>query len=778
MDYAKPEIAYHHSLFKNMLLLGLSIWSVIIPALFLYQNQHLSTTKQSLEFGQVTLFIGAIYSLLGLIHRKSESGRFYESTESTKGLPFVIGAYMLAYFVFSFFVGFMYTENHAGFLDNFKQLALLTLFVCGSFLVGDLFIEKLMDKPPVLDRFFVSTSTGFGAISLAVFFAGITGALYITPARVIFTVLALVGLYKVGAILFSAYKNDANCVKFLFATPGVIGTVLGLMIGISLTAALLPPWNYDSMLYHLAVPEHFIQTHRIYYIRDFLPANYPMNGEMLFLLGMLLKNDVLAQLISFIIGCWLILGVYVFAARFRSKRAGVYSVALLCSIPAFMQQLSINNNDVILALFTLAGTYALCSWLDTRETKWLYLSGFLFGCAIGTKYSGLFLVLPLLVILFIRIASSNMNARGIEFRGTPLDLKTVLSFTAFSLLGIAPWLGKNFVFTGNPIYPIFAGLIGGKDWLPSATTLFVETVKNANSLINSPIGYFAIPWYLTFREPPETTIGLSFLALFPILAIYIIALALKKNEVGIAHTSKIAIFVPSFIGACYLCLWVVKLAHVARFALPGIVLLILAIAVSVDAFLEESSERGPETKRALIFANIYRFVVAAVLLIGIIFSLYLVSVSRSDAIRIAPSASLSRIFTSSSGLYKISAYINKNISSNKKIAMLIDNRSYYLKHRNLLMLSPLNNGRINQVNIKSPEELLSIFKREKVDYVFATDEVRRYTYTLPKNSPYRIYYPLVSNCDALIAKGALVPVYSNGDFCLYRIASGNSRGDH
>jgi hypothetical protein len=339
-------------------------------------------------------------------------------------------------------------------------------------------------------------------------------------------------------------------------------------------------------------------------------------------------------------------------------------------------------------------------------------------------------------------------------------------------------LGKNFVFTGNPIYPIFAGLLGGKDWLPAATTLFVDTVRNANSLINSPAGYFAIPWYLTFRKPPETTIGLSLLALFPVLAIYIIASAFRKNEGGLARANRIAIFIPSFIGACYLCLWAIKLAHVARFALPGIALLIVSIAISIDAFLGKSNETGSELKHTLIFAPVYRLTVTVVLLIGTIFNLYLVSVSRADAIRIAPSASLSRIFTSSSGLYKISAYINKNVSPNKKIAMLIDNRSYYLKHRNLLMLSPLNNGRLNQVNIKSPEELLNMFKHEKVDYVFATDEVRRYTYTLPKNSPYRIYYPLVSNCDRLIAKGALVPVYSSGDFCLYQIATHNSHGDN
>jgi hypothetical protein len=265
MDYAKPGIAYDHSLFNNILLLGLSVWSAIITVLFLYQNQHVSAPEQSLEFGQVTLYFSAIYSLLGLVHRKSKSGssRFYEATESIKGLPFVIGAYVLAYLVFSFFVGFMHAENHAGFLDNFKQLALLILFLCGSFLIGDLFIGKLDSSLSVSGRFFISTSTGFGATALIVFLAGITGALYVTPARVVFAVLALTGMYRIGVILFSELKKNRNSVGFLFATPSIMGASLGIMIGISLTAALLPPWNYDSMLYHLAVPEHFIQTHRI-----------------------------------------------------------------------------------------------------------------------------------------------------------------------------------------------------------------------------------------------------------------------------------------------------------------------------------------------------------------------------------------------------------------------------------------------------------------------------------------------------------------------------------
>jgi len=65
---------------------------------------------------------------------------------------------------------------------------------------------------------------------------------------------------------------------------------------------------------------------------------------------------------------------------------------------------------------------------------------------------------------------------------------------------------------------------------------------------------------------------------------------------------------------------------------------------------------------------------------------------------------------------------------------------------------------------------MRIFKDEKVDYVFATDEIRRYTYALPKTSPFSVVYrPMTENLDLLIKEGRLKAVLRSGDFWLYKI---------
>jgi hypothetical protein len=511
------------------------------------------------------------------------------------------------------------------------------------------------------------------------------------------------------------------------------------------------------------------------------------------LLSMLMKNDVLAQLVSCIIGCWLILGVYVYAISNKSGRAGAIAVALLLGVPAFVRQLPVNNNDTILALFTLSGVYALVSWTKTGISKWLYLSGFLFGCAAGSKYSG-FVILPVSWVLVAILLTAKTYFKNRPAGLTVNGISLFVFFLLAGMIGTGPWLIKNYMFTGNPVYPVFADFIGGRDWMPGSTALFVDTVRNANLLSRGFGGYFSVPWHLTFREPAETTIGPGLLALLPLLLISVqahVRNAIRVQETNIKKQTMrikpamedtalvtrdtLPLLIPLFIAIGYLAFWIIKLAHVARFALPSIALIIPVFAISLDSFMENEYEAGAN-KPARAPNGFLRLTISTVLVIGLLTNLFLVTVNRFDAMRIASLPKLSKQFTSNSGLYRISSYINKHVPKNRKIAMVVDNRAYYLNRSNILMLNPLNNGRIDQVDIKSPDRLMSILKQEKVAYVYITDEVRRYTYALPKDSPYRVYYPLTYNCDLLIKQGLLKPVHRNGDFWLYKIAEDKHEG--
>jgi hypothetical protein len=80
------------------------------------------------------------------------------------------------------------------------------------------------------------------------------------------------------------------------------------------------------------------------------------------------------------------------------------------------------------------------------------LAGFLAGCAAATKYPGLlFAVVPLAA--WSGLAGPRRTAA-----------KRLAIFLAAAALACGPWLAKNAVLAGNPTYPLFYEVFGGRSW--------------------------------------------------------------------------------------------------------------------------------------------------------------------------------------------------------------------------------------------------------------------------------------------------------------------------
>jgi len=619
--------------------------------------------------------------------------------------------------------------------NNLQEIVYLAGIILAAFYVGDLLLQRLRLGVNGLERAFLSISTGLGIMAVLVFLAGAIGAVYIWPFRILTLVPALLGAYRIGTTV-----APGTAKKLGFSVlPNPLSLGIAVLLGLSFIAAWIPTWNYDSLLYHIAVPKFYMLAHKIYYVRDFMPADYPLNGEMLFMLAMVVKDDTVAQLVSYFMAVWLVLGVFVFSRRFYSYRAGVISVALLLTISVFINKVPVNNNDTVLALFTMAAVYALVAWWETRRNGWFYLSGFMLGVTAGSKYSGFFTLFFVGLLAIVLLVTTKKKEPG-AVAGT---VKTVGVFAMAAFVGVGPWLVKNYLFTGNPVYPMLISVFGGRDWMAPATRVFQNTVRNANFVATGALGNLAVLWQLTIRKPVEMTIGPALVAFLPF--------AFKRNRI-----LKGSVFIPLLAAAGFLIPWALLLAQVARFAIPGIVLLIIVVAAGIDRFV--GGKRVPGAMIALMLG------------VAVLANTFVLVVDQYKAFEIGLALTSHRQFTQRNTLARMSGFINGRIPADKKIAMVIDNRAYYLNKRPLLMLNPLNNGRIDQINIKSPDQLMHIFKDEKVDYVFATDEIRRYTYALPKTSPFSVVYrPMTENLDLLIKEGRLKAVLRSGDFWLYKI---------
>jgi hypothetical protein len=105
--------------------------------------------------------------------------------------------------------------------------------------------------------------------------------------------------------------------------------------------------------------------------------------------------------------------------------------------------LSWGYNDWWTILFGLGCLIALSRWKETDQDGHLAVAGLLAGIAVGTKYTaGILLLCSIVVIVLHRKAQVRKAFRSL------------LWFLLPALLIFSPWLVKNFLATGNPLYPL------------------------------------------------------------------------------------------------------------------------------------------------------------------------------------------------------------------------------------------------------------------------------------------------------------------------------------
>ncbi len=92
-----------------------------------------------------------------------------------------------------------------------------------------------------------------------------------------------------------------------------------------------------------------------------------------------------------------------------------------------------------------------------------FLAGLFAGSAMASKYTGLVsVVFPLLAAVGWVVIRHRQNLAGSSL--SQLSLKTLGSFSLGVAIAVGPWLMKNLVETGNPVYPLAWSIFGGRDW--------------------------------------------------------------------------------------------------------------------------------------------------------------------------------------------------------------------------------------------------------------------------------------------------------------------------
>lgn len=224
-------------------------------------------------------------------------------------------------------------------------------------------------------------------------------------------------------------------------------------------AATMPPgtiWpeegnGYDVLEYHLGVPREYLEAGRISYLSHNIYANLPLNVEMLYLLPMILHGDALsaaftANLLNVLLAVIFVACVWL-GGREYGRGVGMIAgtAAASCPFLSYLCGLAYNENGMLMfAALAVAAVLRAEKLSPERRTRWLGLAGLFAGFACGCKYTAIPMVLlPLAIAVIWRALRSPAR------RFTP-----PLVFCMAAAAAMAPWLIKNIVTTGNPLFPL------------------------------------------------------------------------------------------------------------------------------------------------------------------------------------------------------------------------------------------------------------------------------------------------------------------------------------
>lgn len=322
-----------------------------------------------------------------------------------------------------------------------------------------------------------------GAIGLALLGCGwmILGWLHLFTSWGAWLILSL------GLIIFrhdvATWLNDLKEIFIAYQQASKFEKILGfstlILIGFQLITALAPPVKWDVLTYHFQLPRQYLDAG---YLLN-LPKNpywgHPQLVEMIYAFAMVLHRPETASVVSWAVGVLFLIGIAGFVERLshqngedgRKNSTGWVVIVAIVVGTTYRNMLGSALSDHFSALFGLSAIIFFLTWLENNQIRWFYLTCLFCGFAITVKLtSGVLLLGIILAVLFDRKLISQ-------------KVGNVLVGGVIAALPILPWLTRNLITTGNPVFPfifpteyfstqrlaIANNVSGPIEWLPRLT---------------------------------------------------------------------------------------------------------------------------------------------------------------------------------------------------------------------------------------------------------------------------------------------------------------------
>lgn len=373
-------------------------------------------------------------------------------------------------------------------LDLFAVAAAIWL---GSWAVGGLLLRAM--RIPLAtgsaERLVCACGLGVSAVSLLTLGCGLAGWLSpwllggaLAVAVIIEAALSLGG--RGGAEVRGERRSDwtqfvgfvtrGEQLPYLLVAKSLAVVAISLFLLAMLLGSALPPTDFDVKAYHLTGPKEYFLNGQITFLPHNVYTNFPFLTEMLCLLGMVLRQDwywgaLAGQVV--LMGFAPLTGLALFCAgrRWFGETVGWFAAVIFLSTPWTYRLAIIAYVEGALSCYLFLTLFAVLLAVEAlrREgggsaaNRLFLLAGLFAGSAMACKYPGLVsVVLPLGLASGVAVVRTQKT----EDSGRWVAIKPVTCFLIGTALAVGPWLLKNLVATGNPVYPLAYGLFGGLDW--------------------------------------------------------------------------------------------------------------------------------------------------------------------------------------------------------------------------------------------------------------------------------------------------------------------------
>jgi hypothetical protein len=340
-----------------------------------------------------------------------------------------------------------------------------------------------------LESLALGLPVGLGLISILTLGLGYAGIMHRWLTGLLLIAPALLEMWKIGheghLRAISLHLQQANQRQQIPTSLVLICVALIPFLSAMALGTVLPETDFDCREYHLEGPKEFFLNGRISMLTHNVYTSFPFLTEMLTLTGMILAQDWMmgslvgkGVLMSFLpISA---LAIFVLADKYWNRRAAWIAILIFLTTPWVYRIAIISYTEGALCCYVsstiLAVMLAMESWktltADNKSTLhiawgWPILAGMLGGCAVSTKYPGLVTVtIPLGVVLLVGLIRQLLLIKTKMPQIISVALKVSLAYAVGVLITFGPWVAKNLVETGNPVYPLMYGVFGGYDLTP------------------------------------------------------------------------------------------------------------------------------------------------------------------------------------------------------------------------------------------------------------------------------------------------------------------------